>query len=834
MGSGQAVIPMMRNLFDPSTGTSPSNPRRHPNILTAYIDGSAVYGSEEERAEWLRSFEDGKLKVSQGNMLPYNTVDGELDSPIEEHAPEMDDEVRMSPKHFVAGDVRANENPLLLAFHTIFVREHNRICDELKDAHPDWTDEQLYQHARKIVGGMIQAIVYNEYLPAMGVEVPPYEGYDPTVHTQLSNTFTAAAFRLGHTLLNSNLERIMEDGKRHPDGMVPLREAFFNVQMVNEHGGIDAFLKGMAAQTQQQLDAKIVDDVRNFLFGPPGAGGLDLAAININRGRERGLMDFNALREALGLERYQIFQQINPENRGLAYTMLRTYQNVNEIDAWVGMLAEEPMPGALFGETIMTVMKRQFADLRDGDRFYYEIDPVLSEEEKEMIAATTLHDVIMRNTGIKLMQDEVFKSIPHEEICDNMTVEILGSVIAETGAPITGVQVALDLEPSALQLSTGIDGAFSFRSIPACDLRGLTINKNDQHVNGVSTFDMVLIQKHILGVAPFDSPYKVLAADVDQSGSVSTLDLIKMRKLILGMEQEFYAGSPWVFIPADYEFTDPSNPFNDAYPTAVDFGSVSRDMDQRFIGVKTGDVNNSAVASPAFAGPRSNSDNPSLLLSDRNYLAGDQFKVEIGLNSEEDLEGMQFALAFDMENLELVKVDPGSQPNLSSNNINARAAAGEIRFSWNKSGREPLDLQGNLIEVTFRAKQDGQISDQVWLSDRTLRAESYTADLQQQGLNLEFDLQREETVTGFRLLQNQPNPFRNSTVIPVYLPESGTAVLSIYDASGRELLRREKDLAAGYNEWELQLSALPLNVGVAYYQISSAFGTASRRMIIQR
>ena len=113
--TGSVVIPMRRNRFDPSTGTSTDNPREHVNVLTAFIDGSAVYGSDEYRANWLRSFDSGKLKVSKGNLMPYNTTTGEYDAPVDHSAPEMDNPVGQAEKLFVAGDTRANENPLLIA-----------------------------------------------------------------------------------------------------------------------------------------------------------------------------------------------------------------------------------------------------------------------------------------------------------------------------------------------------------------------------------------------------------------------------------------------------------------------------------------------------------------------------------------------------------------------------------------------------------------------------------------------------------------------------------------------------------------------------------------------
>lgn len=248
LGFGTVRIPLNRNKFMEGTGTSPENPRLHPNEITCFIDGSAVYGSDDARAAWLRSFEGGKMKVSTGNLLPYNTIDGELGSEIDPDAPHMGDDVGFLTYLFVAGDVRANENPLLASFHTLFVREHNRQCDLLAQAHPDWNDEQLYQHARKIVGGLIQSVVYDEWLPTMGVDVPEYTGYNQTVHPQLSNTFTAAAFRLGHTLLNSNIRRVDATGNVIPEGNLSLRDAFFNVSAVSEVGGLDPYFAGMAQQ----------------------------------------------------------------------------------------------------------------------------------------------------------------------------------------------------------------------------------------------------------------------------------------------------------------------------------------------------------------------------------------------------------------------------------------------------------------------------------------------------------------------------------------------------------------------------------------------------------
>ena len=423
-----APIFMSRSEVMHGTGTSMQNPRQHPNRVSSYIDGSGIYGSSKERADFLRSFEGGKLRVSRGNMPPWNTTTGEFNDPElsdtrGSDAYGMDDDTDSGSKLFVAGDRRANENPLLTSFHTIFLREHNRICDNLKVEDPSLNDEQLYQKARKLVGGILQNIVYKEWLPAQGVTLPEYSGYNPGMEPNIFNVFSAAAFRLGHTLINSNILRMDNEGNEIPRGHTNLSESFFKPTELRLTGGIDPYLIGMATQIEQEFDCKMIDDVRNFLFGAPGQGGLDLAAININRGRERGLPDYNTVREDFGLPRVNTFMDItnSPDE---ARVLEQVYGgDIDNIDPWVGMLAEYHMPNALFGELIMTILERQFQLLRDGDRFYFENDPDLSHDEKELIRSTTFRDVIMKNTDIKLMQQNVFVAMPHSQIPNGPELE---------------------------------------------------------------------------------------------------------------------------------------------------------------------------------------------------------------------------------------------------------------------------------------------------------------------------------------------------------------------------------------------------------------------------
>jgi hypothetical protein len=423
-GTGNVVIPMLRSEYDPLTGTSPANPRSFPNAISSFVDASAVYGSDEERADYLRTFVDGKMRVSTGNLPPYNTVDGEYASDIDPDAPMMAMPFPHVTKYFVAGDVRANENPLLLSMHALFLREHNRLCDELKLEFPSWTDEELYQYSRKMVGGKIQAIVYNEWLPTMNVHLPEYTGYKAYLNPGIMNVFSAAAYRYGHTVINSNIVRMDNDGETIPQGDILLRDAFFNPDVVVNSGGIDPLLNGMGTQIEQDFDCKMISDLRNFLFGPPGAGGLDLASLNINRGRERGLPDYNTVREKFGLARVTDFNELTA-NPWLNQIMEEVYGDIDKIDPWVGFLSEDHMPNTLFGETVMKIMTYQFTALRDGDRFYFENDDALSEEDKTEIRETRLYHIIMNNSDINAMQHNVFLAQEH---IVNVTEDFLSDI----------------------------------------------------------------------------------------------------------------------------------------------------------------------------------------------------------------------------------------------------------------------------------------------------------------------------------------------------------------------------------------------------------------------
>jgi peroxidase len=440
--TGTQVIPLNRSQYDPATGTT--DPREQVNVITSFMDGSMIYGSDATTAAALRTFSGGLLKTSPGDLLPYNNS-----TYLGSTTLNMANDAQIVPEDqlFAAGDVRANENIELTSLQTLFVREHNYWATQIAKANPKLNDEQIFQRARAIVIGEIQSITYNEWLPAvLGKNaLTSYQGYDPSVNPSIANEFSTAAFRFGHSMLGDDVEFLDNNGLPVAPA-VELSQAFFYPPLVSQNG-IDPLLKYMASDPSSEIDTKVVDSVRNFLFGPPGSGGLDLASLNIQRGRDHGLADYNTVRAAYGLPKVKNFAQITSDPT-LQAELKQLYGSVNNIDLWVGALAEDHVKGSSVGPTLMAIISDQFERLRDGDRFFYERE--FSGKLLQQIDNTTLADVIERNSDITNLQANVFF----------FQASISGTVSTNSGGRMGGRQQQQTGVPGiTVELISAVDGS---------------------------------------------------------------------------------------------------------------------------------------------------------------------------------------------------------------------------------------------------------------------------------------------------------------------------------------------------------------------------------------
>jgi hypothetical protein len=460
------VLPFQRAAAAPGTGVT--NTRQQTNTVSSFIDGWAVYGGTPQRLDYLRAGgpldgnpdnNSAKMAVDAQNNLPRRDFRGNASA-----APVMDADGRLAAtpgKAALAGDVRANENIGLESIQTLFVREHNRIVNAL----PNTISEQLkFAIARRIVISEEQFITYTEFLPALGVSLPAYQGYNPNINPAISNEFATVAYR-AHSMIHGEVEADVEadqvdeaflesQGVEVLPGeeagelelVIPANVMFFNPNLMSAIG-IGPILAGLAGESQYKNDEQIDNSMRSVLFQVPVSGNpecldgptlpecfngvQDVGALDVERGRDHGMPTYNQLRQAEGLaaktsftaitgeatENFPLFDplltrgnEINDPNSldfvqlkdingnniplddpeanetatvGIRRTTLAArlkaiYGNVNNVDAFVGLVSERHVTGSELGELQRRVFTQQFIQLREGDRFFYQNNPDLT------------------------------------------------------------------------------------------------------------------------------------------------------------------------------------------------------------------------------------------------------------------------------------------------------------------------------------------------------------------------------------------------------------------------------------------------------------------------
>jgi len=358
------------------------------NTVDPHLNLSQVYGETDALAASLRNA-DGTLK-STGNGL-YLPVVGSA---------------------FVTGDPRVMENPELTAITTLFMREHNWWVKTLRTQHPQWSGDQLYQLARALTTAEYQNIIYTAYLPHLiGPVLGPYRGYDPNVNSQVTQEFSTAAFRVGHSQVSDG-----EEGINAAGAVVfteSLANGFLNTAAQDEANGIDPLLNSLAHDYAQATDVFVVPTLRNMLIADLVGGDvdkIDLIAIDIQRERDIGLATLNQTRHALGMQPYASFAALTPDPV-LQADFQKVYGSINNVDLFMGGLAEPHAPGAVVGPTFQAIIADQFQRVRSGDRFFWQnqgFDPTTAK----MIANTTLATLMARNTFLTNAHGDLFIAAP--------------------------------------------------------------------------------------------------------------------------------------------------------------------------------------------------------------------------------------------------------------------------------------------------------------------------------------------------------------------------------------------------------------------------------------
>jgi len=350
-------------------------------------------------------------------------------------------------------------------------------------------------------------------------------------------------------------------------------------------------------------------------------------------------------------------------------------------------------------------------------------------------------------------------------------------------------------------------------NVPVAATFVIAPEKDDNPLNGVTTYDLVLISKHILGIEPLNSPYKMIAADANKSGSITTFDIVELRKLILGIYTELPNNTSWRFVDKSFSFPNLNNPFQTAFPeTKSVSNAMLNQLGDDFAGVKIGDVNSTAVANATMQAEERTAGTAIFDLEDRNVKAGEEF--EVSFKSAQALKGFQFTAALNG----LTAVGTVDAENVSSNNFNLLA---ENAMAVSIDGAQSFT-------VRFRAEKAGKLSEMLGVSGSITRAEAY-GDAGRLNVAFRFDGKTISGV-GFELYQNQPNPFVNRTFIGFFLPEASEATLSIFDETGRVVYQQKGQFAKGENTIALD-RALINTTGMLYYKLETSTDSATKKMI---
>ena len=389
--------------------------------------------------------------------------------------------------------------------------------------------------------------------------------------------------------------------------------------------------------------------------------------------------------------------------------------------------------------------------------------------------------------------------------------------------------------------TTGMDGLFEFALAQGGDYT-ITPSKTGGTVNGVDISDIQAIQRHVTFLERFTDPYQLIAADVNGDGVISTFDAAIIGQFLLGNAAAFpLFDESWRFVPANYVFSDPENPW--VFPQSIEINNLQANVNADFIGIKVGDVTGDADPSGFMPNipTRDLQDNLSWRVSDNQWAApGELLEVKVKSDYFQDFASWQMALQFDASAVELVEVlTEESALNLGSGNFGTYSAEkGELRALWSNSTGKNISLAEDdyVFTLVFRSlTHEGKISDYIWLEDAIIPARAYNQDFQLSGVELEFVEEEvvsvnDTQVDGFRLLQNRPNPFSHTTVIGFEIPQSASIVLQITDISGKLVESIEKDATTGYNEIRLDAD---LPSGMYFYELITPYGSLVSRMIVE-
>ncbi len=412
--------------------------------------------------------------------------------------------------------------------------------------------------------------------------------------------------------------------------------------------------------------------------------------------------------------------------------------------------------------------------------------------------------------------------------CENAQTYIDGFIFDEyENQSVAQVEISLSDSTGILeQQHTGFTGNFQFFGYPLGNDYSVVPKKDINPLNGVTTFDIVLIRKHILHIQYLDSPYKIIAADANKSGSVTISDAVAIRKLILHIDDKFPNNESWRFVDGMYDFPDPKNPWAEPFPEIAELNQFPGISDCLFfIGMKIGDVNNSANMNQLQnSGDRHFIDDLTFSLPDKEFQQGEIFEVPFVIRNK-NIIGYQFTSYLNPDVLEILDIKDGFSQ--KEHFGLSRMEKGYITTSWDG---QVVGRNANAFSFIFIAKEDGFLKDHIELNNDFTKTEAYTSELELWNIKLEFDLKL-LSENSFLLFQNEPNPFSQKTNFRFFIPEKSEVDISIFTLNGERIFYVTNFYEKGTHNFDVKKKDLPRS-GIYYYQIRTSNQTKTQKMIL--
>ncbi|MBK8483987.1 MAG: T9SS type A sorting domain-containing protein [Saprospiraceae bacterium] len=376
--------------------------------------------------------------------------------------------------------------------------------------------------------------------------------------------------------------------------------------------------------------------------------------------------------------------------------------------------------------------------------------------------------------------------------------------------------------------STSTSGSYMFDDLDMYKSYTISAEYDKDPLNGISTKDIVKIQRHILGLESFDVPYKLIAADVNASGSITARDVSELRKLILGVQNVFESNTSWNFVDSNYPLSFDNYASYKNKVEVPDFANSLLNVD--FISIKTGDV--TGEANTGFGGNAQSRSNKMMLLELDQLDAAKSDFIKIPVRNAGDLvvaSGLQMEFKIDQNDLEFAGIESGVL-NINSTDYNY-LKEGSIRLSWNNDTELNILNSDVLFYLLFNVKNNIVLGyNELKLNVSGLNAEVY-APSEDLGISLVYRTNNTKSDNGFELFQNVPNPFINETTIFFNVPKESFVKIGLYDLSGRIVKSYDLNAKKGLNSVKVKLEDTKMN-GVLYYRLEAEEYSSTRKMII--